>query len=289
MSSRCNSFPRNSSVTINLVVPRCFAKNRIICNDRLFVNAQNAVLKHTLLSVFRHMKIHEKDSVSSIPNSPTLSLHKRRRSSTAKRKLSHDEDIEKTEEKTSKKVSVVPLSYLVPKLVLSKLGNKQLTVTCVLQVKEDSVVDEQSLNKGQEEVLTCPICFKTLTCRNDFDTHMETHPDTTLRYKPIHQQIQFSEKCFQKCNTNTRDEFNSGLTGLVTKYCLGFDNGTVLALPTLSFPFSILQLSIKARTECCPFVRGESCIAGGRQQLGLQAGSLQLPGDIVACFVLEHS
>ncbi|KTG33443.1 hypothetical protein cypCar_00040401, partial [Cyprinus carpio] len=108
-------------------------------------------LKHTLLSGFRHMKIHEKDSVSSIPNSPTLSLHKRRRSSTAKRKLSHDEDIEKTEEKTSKKV------------------------------KEDSVVDEQSLNKGQEEVLTCPICFKTLTCRNDFDAHMETHPDTTLR------------------------------------------------------------------------------------------------------------
>uniref|UniRef100_A0A8C2C0N8 Ras-responsive element-binding protein 1 n=2 Tax=Cyprinus carpio TaxID=7962 RepID=A0A8C2C0N8_CYPCA len=102
-------------------------------------------------NMHRHMKIHEKDSVSSIPNSPTLSLHKRRRSSTAKRKLSHDEDIEKTEEKTSKKV------------------------------KEDSVVDEQSLNKGQEEVLTCPICFKTLTCRNDFDAHMETHPDTTLR------------------------------------------------------------------------------------------------------------
>uniref|UniRef100_A0A8C1WQC6 Ras-responsive element-binding protein 1 n=2 Tax=Cyprinus carpio TaxID=7962 RepID=A0A8C1WQC6_CYPCA len=102
-------------------------------------------------NMHRHMKIHEKDSVSSIPNSPTLSPPKRRRHSAAKRKLSHDEDSEKTEETASKKV------------------------------KEDSLVDEQSLNKGQEEVLTCPICFKTLTCRNDFDTHMETHPDTTLR------------------------------------------------------------------------------------------------------------
>ncbi|KAL0157017.1 hypothetical protein M9458_048263, partial [Cirrhinus mrigala] len=96
------------------------------------------------------MKIHEKDSASSIPNSPTLSPPKRRRSSAHKRKLSHDEDTEKTEETSSKKV------------------------------KEDSMVDEQSLNKGQEEVLTCPICFKNLTCRNDFDAHMETHPDTTL-------------------------------------------------------------------------------------------------------------
>lgn len=119
MSSRCNSFSRNSSVTINLVVPRCFAKNKIICNARLFVNAQNAVLKHTLLSGFRHMKIHEKDSVSSIPNSPTLSPPKRRRHSAAKRKLSHDEDSEKTEETASKKVSVAPSSYLRPTMVLS--------------------------------------------------------------------------------------------------------------------------------------------------------------------------
>ncbi|XP_016347416.1 ras-responsive element-binding protein 1-like isoform X1 [Sinocyclocheilus anshuiensis] len=102
-------------------------------------------------NMHRHMKIHDKDSVSSIPNSPTLSPLKRRRPSAAKRKLSHDEDSEKIEETASKKV------------------------------KEDSVVDEQSLNKGQEEVLTCPICFKTLTCRNDFDAHVETHPDTTQR------------------------------------------------------------------------------------------------------------
>lgn len=57
------------------------------------------------------MKIHEKDSASSIPSSPTLSPPKRRRPSAAKRKLSHDEDREKIEEPSSKKVSVDPPSY----------------------------------------------------------------------------------------------------------------------------------------------------------------------------------
>lgn len=161
------------------------------------------MLKNTSF-VFRHMKIHEKDAASSIPNSPTLSPLKRRRPSAHKRKLSHDEDTEKTEETSSKKVSVAPPfshgATCTPRWCF-QIG---LTMTCVLQVKEDSMVDEQSLNKGQEEVLTCPICFKNLTCRNDFDAHMETHPDTTLRYKPIHQWINLTEKCFQKpCNTNT--------------------------------------------------------------------------------------
>lgn len=116
------SLPRNCSTIINPVVPRYFSESRIICDarcDSWFVNAQNAVLKHTLLSIFRHMKIHEKDSVSSIPNSPTLSPPKRRRHSAAKRKLSHDEDSEKTEETASKKVSVAPSSYLRPTMVLS--------------------------------------------------------------------------------------------------------------------------------------------------------------------------
>lgn len=57
------------------------------------------------------MKIHEKDSASSIPNSPTLSPPKRRRPSAAKRKLNPDEDREKTEEPSSKKVSLDPPSY----------------------------------------------------------------------------------------------------------------------------------------------------------------------------------
>lgn len=100
-------------------------------------------------NMHRHMKIHEKDSTSSIPNSPTLSPLKRRRSST-KYKLSQDED-ERSDEPPGKKVL------------------------------EDSGADDHGLNRGQEEGLSCAICFKTLTSRNDFDAHMETHPDTTLR------------------------------------------------------------------------------------------------------------
>lgn len=65
------------------------------------------------------MKIHEKDSASSIPNSPTLSPTKRRRPSAAKRKLNPDEDREKTEEPSSKKVSVdLTQCYLHPRTVL---------------------------------------------------------------------------------------------------------------------------------------------------------------------------
>ncbi|XP_051543580.1 ras-responsive element-binding protein 1-like isoform X2 [Myxocyprinus asiaticus] len=102
-------------------------------------------------NMHRHMKIHEKDSATSIPSSTTLSPPKQRRSSIAKRKLSQDEDSERTDGPSSKKVL------------------------------EDSGADEQGLNRGQEEVLTCPICFKTLTSKNDLDVHMEMHPDTTLR------------------------------------------------------------------------------------------------------------
>ncbi|XP_057178185.1 ras-responsive element-binding protein 1 isoform X1 [Triplophysa rosa] len=100
-------------------------------------------------NMHRHMKIHQKDSASSIPNSPTLSPLKCRRPS-AKHKLSRDED---------KRLDEPP-------------GKKVL---------EDSGADEQGLNRGQEGVFSCPICFKTLNSRNDLDAHMETHPDTTLR------------------------------------------------------------------------------------------------------------
>ena len=52
----------------------------------------------------------------------------------------------------------------------------------VLQVVEDSGVDEQAPSKGQEELLPCPICFKTFNSKNDLEAHMDTHPDTTLRF-----------------------------------------------------------------------------------------------------------
>ncbi|XP_051971187.1 ras-responsive element-binding protein 1-like isoform X2 [Xyrauchen texanus] len=99
-------------------------------------------------NMHRHVKIHEKDST---PSSPILSPSKRRCSSVTKRKLSQDEDSERTDEPSSKKGL------------------------------EDSGADEKGLNREQEEALTCPICFKTLTSKNDLDVHMEMHPDTTPR------------------------------------------------------------------------------------------------------------
>ncbi|XP_072535454.1 ras-responsive element-binding protein 1 isoform X2 [Salminus brasiliensis] len=101
-------------------------------------------------NMHRHMKIHDKDPAIPIPTSPPSPI-KRRRSSAAKRKLSHDDEGERADEPASKK-SV-----------------------------EDGGVDEPALNKGQEELLPCPICFKTFSSKYDLEVHMESHPDTTLR------------------------------------------------------------------------------------------------------------
>ncbi|MBN3285692.1 RREB1 protein, partial [Polyodon spathula] len=97
-------------------------------------------------NMHRHMKIHVKDPSTAVPSSPPM---KRRRLS-AKRKLSHDGGHEKTEEPRNKKVA------------------------------EESLADEQE-TKADEELLHCPICFKTFICKYGLETHMETHPDTTLR------------------------------------------------------------------------------------------------------------
>lgn len=128
------------------------------------------------------MKIHEKDSANSIPNSPILSPTKRRRAS-VKHKLSQDED-ERSDEPPGKKVSKI--SVISPSAICAPGEWSHMELHVVLQVLEDSGADEQGLNKGQEDVLSCPICFKTLNSRNDLDAHMETHPDTTLRYKHTH-------------------------------------------------------------------------------------------------------
>lgn len=44
--------------------------------------------------------------------------------------------------------------------------------------------DEAVAGRGsEEELLPCPICFKTCSSRLDLDAHMDTHPDTALRYR----------------------------------------------------------------------------------------------------------
>ncbi|XP_026062358.1 ras-responsive element-binding protein 1-like isoform X1 [Carassius auratus] len=100
-------------------------------------------------NMHRHMKIHEKDA-NSIPTPSSSPLIKRRRLP-SKKKLSVEDEVEQAEEPPVKKVMLV-----------QKSG------------ENDSV-------KSEEEILHCPICFKTFNCKYDLETHMETHPDTTLR------------------------------------------------------------------------------------------------------------
>ncbi|XP_006810993.1 ras-responsive element-binding protein 1-like, partial [Neolamprologus brichardi] len=95
-----------------------------------------------------HMKIHEKDPASGLlpvsPPSPT----KRRRPSVKRRQGLEEES---GEEPPNKKVA------------------------------EDATADEAVAGRGsEEELLPCPICFKTCSSRLDLDAHMDTHPDTAL-------------------------------------------------------------------------------------------------------------
>ncbi|KAL4001553.1 Fc receptor-like protein [Sarotherodon galilaeus] len=100
-------------------------------------------------NMHRHMKIHEKDPASGLlpvsPPSPT----KRRRPSVKRRQGLEEEN---GEEPPNKKVA------------------------------DDATADEAVAGRGsEEELLPCPICFKTCSSRLDLDAHMDTHPDTALR------------------------------------------------------------------------------------------------------------
>uniref|UniRef100_A0A671MIF0 Ras-responsive element-binding protein 1 n=1 Tax=Sinocyclocheilus anshuiensis TaxID=1608454 RepID=A0A671MIF0_9TELE len=99
-------------------------------------------------NMHRHMKIHEKDA-NSIPTSSSSQLNTRRR--LPKRKPNVEDEVEQAEEPPVKKV-----------MLIQKSG------------EDDSV-------KSEEEILHCPICFKTFNCKYDLETHIDTHPDTTLR------------------------------------------------------------------------------------------------------------
>ncbi|XP_072459850.1 ras-responsive element-binding protein 1 isoform X2 [Notamacropus eugenii] len=98
-------------------------------------------------NMHRHMKIHEKDPNSTTTTTPPSPLKRRRM--TSKRKLSHEADSEKEELTPAKKV----------------------------------VEDSQSgdAEKKMDEVFHCPVCFKEFVCKYGLETHMETHPDNSLR------------------------------------------------------------------------------------------------------------
>ncbi|XP_075069125.1 ras-responsive element-binding protein 1 isoform X2 [Mixophyes fleayi] len=98
-------------------------------------------------NMHRHMKIHEKDPNAPVTTSPP-SPQKRRRL-TSKRKISLEEEAEKEEAPPPKKVA-------------------------------EEMQQVEPLNKI-EEVLPCPLCFKEFTCKSSLDTHMETHPEASLK------------------------------------------------------------------------------------------------------------
>lgn len=98
-------------------------------------------------NMHRHMKIHEKDPNAAVTTSPP-SPQKRRRL-TSKRKASPEEETEKEESPPPKKV-----------------------------VEEIQQVEQV---KKTEDVVPCPLCFKEFTCKSSLDTHMETHPEASLK------------------------------------------------------------------------------------------------------------
>ncbi|XP_063075152.1 ras-responsive element-binding protein 1 [Engraulis encrasicolus] len=100
-------------------------------------------------NMHRHMKIHDKDPNTVLNTSPPSPTKRRRLS--VKRKPSVEDEEETADHSPNKKVMM-----------------------------EDQA-GERGRGKREEELLHCPICFKTFICKYGLESHMETHPDTTLR------------------------------------------------------------------------------------------------------------
>lgn len=69
------------------------------------------------------------------------------------------------------------------------ISHHELMVCVCHQGVEDTAAAEEAaaaVHGAEEELLPCPICFKTCNSRLDLDAHMDTHPDTALRYTHIH-------------------------------------------------------------------------------------------------------
>ncbi|XP_041269111.1 ras-responsive element-binding protein 1 isoform X4 [Onychostruthus taczanowskii] len=99
-------------------------------------------------NMHRHMKIHEKDPNSTASTTPPSPLKRRRLSS--KRKFSHDVDLDREERTPAKKVV-------------------------------DDGHSGEGDKRADDEVYHCPVCFKDFFCKYGLESHMETHPDNSLR------------------------------------------------------------------------------------------------------------
>ncbi|XP_018418064.1 PREDICTED: ras-responsive element-binding protein 1 isoform X1 [Nanorana parkeri] len=98
-------------------------------------------------NMHRHMKIHEKDPNAAITTSPPSPLKRRRL--TSKRKSNPEEEVEKDDAPPAKKVV-------------------------------EEVQHVEPLKKA-EDLIPCPICFKEFPCKSSLDTHMEIHPEASLK------------------------------------------------------------------------------------------------------------
>ncbi|KAL9869808.1 ras-responsive element-binding protein 1 isoform 4-T7 [Geothlypis trichas] len=99
-------------------------------------------------NMHRHMKIHEKDPNSTASTTPPSPLKRRRLSS--KRKFSHDAELDREDRTPAKKAL------------------------------EDGHSGEGD-RRADDEVYHCPVCFKDFFCKYGLESHMETHPDNSLR------------------------------------------------------------------------------------------------------------
>ncbi|XP_041423652.1 ras-responsive element-binding protein 1 isoform X3 [Xenopus laevis] len=107
----------------------------------------NRAISYFISLLKRHMKIHEKDPNVAVTTSPP-SPQKRRRLST-KRKLSSEVEAEKEETPSAKKV-----------------------------VEEIQAVEPL---KKTEDIVHCLVCAKEFSCKSDLDSHMELHPEASLK------------------------------------------------------------------------------------------------------------
>ncbi|XP_016887078.1 ras-responsive element-binding protein 1 isoform X6 [Cynoglossus semilaevis] len=111
-------------------------------------------------NMHRHMKIHDKDPATGMLPICPPTIAKRRRPS-AKRRLGEDEN---GDEPPSKKVLDDPAGASTAEEAAAAMA-----------------ASAASARGLEEELLPCPICFKTCGSRLELDAHMDTHPDTALR------------------------------------------------------------------------------------------------------------
>ncbi|KAM4705041.1 ras-responsive element-binding protein 1 [Rhinophrynus dorsalis] len=99
-------------------------------------------------NMHRHMKIHEKDPNAAVTTSPPSPQKRRRLTSKRKSSAEAEEEQEETPPPAKKVVEEIPPVEPV---------------------------------KKTEDVVPCPLCFKEFPCKASLDSHMESHPEASLK------------------------------------------------------------------------------------------------------------